>query len=103
MELLFGPQRFGEALRGEQLDGSRTGPWPYVYDATQAGIYWQPGTGSIETFKRYLAFYALTSSWWDAGRAAGNALMIALFGIPVLRLLRRFGARFTFEGREARW
>ena len=76
--------------------------WPYVFDAMQAGIYWQPGIGALETFKRYLVFYALTSSWWDAGRAAGNALMIALFGIPVLRLLRRFGKRFTFEGREAR-
>jgi energy-coupling factor transport system substrate-specific component len=73
--------------------------WPFVYDPTQAGMYWKPGTGPWEAFKRYLAFYAITSSWWDAGRAAGNALLIALFGMPVLRLLRRFGRRFTFEVR----
>jgi hypothetical protein len=27
----------------------------------------------------------------------GNVLLIGLFGAPVLRLLRRFGRRFTFE------
>jgi energy-coupling factor transport system substrate-specific component len=70
--------------------------WPYVFDPTQASLYWAPGTGALEVLRRYLAFYALTSAWWDVGRAAGNALLIALFGRPVLRLLRRFGARFTF-------
>jgi energy-coupling factor transport system substrate-specific component len=60
-------------------------------------MHWQPGIGALEAIKRYLVFYSLTSSWWDAGRAAGNMLVIALFGIPVLRLLRRFGKRFTFE------
>ena len=74
--------------------------WPFIIDPAQAGLHWEPGLGAIETFKRYLAFYALTSSWWDVGRAAGNAIMIALFGIPVLRLFRRFGRRFTFEVRD---
>jgi energy-coupling factor transport system substrate-specific component len=70
--------------------------WPFVFSPVQADMYWQPGMGALETFKRYLAFYGLTSSWWDVGRAGGNALLIALFGAPVLRLLRRFGRRFTF-------
>jgi energy-coupling factor transport system substrate-specific component len=73
--------------------------WPYVFDSAQAGMYWEPGTGPLEAFRRYMAFYAVTSSWWDAGRAMGNVLVIALFGMPVLRLLRRFGRRFTFEVR----
>lgn len=71
--------------------------WPFVFDAAQAGLYWQPGIGAWETFKRYLVFYLLTSSWWDAGRAGGNALLLALFGAPVLKLLRRFGKRFEFQ------
>jgi energy-coupling factor transport system substrate-specific component len=71
--------------------------WPFVFDSNQAGMYWQLGVGPVEAFKRYVIFYAVTSSWWDAGRAAGNVLMIMLFGMPVLRLLRRFGRRFTFE------
>jgi energy-coupling factor transport system substrate-specific component len=73
--------------------------WPYIVDPSQAGLYWEPGLGAMEAFKRYLAFYALTSSWWDVGRAVGNAVIIALFGIPVLRLFRRFGQRFTFQVR----
>jgi len=46
---------------------------------------------------RYAVFYVTTSLWWDLGRAAGNVLLIGLFGLPVLRLLRRFGRRFYFQ------
>lgn len=71
--------------------------WPFVYDSTQAGLYFQPGVGPLDAFKRYLAFYVVTSVWWDIGRAVGNAVLIGLFGAPVLRLLRRFGRRFRFQ------
>jgi energy-coupling factor transport system substrate-specific component len=71
--------------------------WPFVFDTSQTGLYWQTGLGPLQSIRRYLVFYVLTSSWWDLGRSAGNALMIALFGAPVLRLLRRFGKRFTFQ------
>jgi energy-coupling factor transport system substrate-specific component len=74
--------------------------WPFVFDPTQAALHWEPGLDVWEAFKRYLLFYGLTSSWWDAGRAVGNAALIALFGVPVLRLLRRFGKRFTFQVRD---
>jgi energy-coupling factor transport system substrate-specific component len=81
--------------------------WPFIYDPTQGSMYWEPGTGVTEAVRRYLLFYAITSSWWDAVRAVGNVVLIALFGIPVLRLLRRFGRRFTFEvrgeGRRTAW
>ncbi|MBN1640323.1 MAG: ECF transporter S component [Anaerolineae bacterium] len=71
--------------------------WPYIYDPTQAGLYWEPGTGALAILKRYLSFYVVTSLWWDLGRAAGNVTLILLFGAPVLRLLRRFRRRFTFH------
>ncbi|MBN1140021.1 MAG: ECF transporter S component [Anaerolineae bacterium] len=70
--------------------------WPFVFDAGQAGLYWEPGIGPWQTLQRYWAFYVVTSLWWDLGRASGNALLIGLFGLPILRLLRRFGRRFTF-------
>jgi energy-coupling factor transport system substrate-specific component len=70
--------------------------WPYILDPAQASMHWEPGLGALEAFKRYLAFYAITSSWWDVARAAGNAAIILAFGHPLLRLLRRFGRRFTF-------
>ena len=71
--------------------------WPFVFDPGQAGLYWEPGIGPWQTLQRYWAFYVITSLWWDLGRAIGNAALIALFGMPILRLLRRFGRRFTFE------
>lgn len=70
--------------------------WPYVFQAQQAEMYWQPGAGLIETLRRYAAFYVVTSLWWDIGRAAGNAGLIWLLGAPLLGLLRRFQRRFRF-------
>ena len=42
-------------------------------DALEAGLatYEVP---SLDAFRRYLAFYVVTSVWWDAGRAIGAAL-----------------------------
>lgn len=71
--------------------------WPYVFTPGQEGLYWQPGIGLGETLKRYAAFYALTSLWWDVGRAGGNALLLLFFATPVVKLLRRFEQRFHFE------
>lgn len=75
--------------------------WPFVFDPAQTALYWQPGLGALETLKRYAAFYVITSLWWDLGRAAGNALLLLLFGAPILRLLRRFRARFQFQVQPA--
>lgn len=58
---------------------------------------WQPGMAIWTTLRNYLVFYVATSLWWDIARAAGNALLILLFGGPILRVLRRFRRRFRFE------
>jgi energy-coupling factor transport system substrate-specific component len=71
--------------------------WPFIFDPAQVDVYWEPGIGARQTLRRYLAFYMVTSAWWDLGRAAGNVALIGLFGRPVLRLFRRFGRRFSFE------
>jgi len=71
--------------------------WPYVFTSGTEDMYWQPGIGLAETLKRYAAFYALTSLWWDLARAGGNALLLLFFGAPVVKLLRRFQQRFHFE------
>jgi energy-coupling factor transport system substrate-specific component len=71
--------------------------WPYVFQPGQADLYWQPGMGLAQTLRHYAAFYVVTSFWWDLGRAAGNALLIWAFGVPILRLLRRFQQRFSFS------
>ena len=64
--------------------------WPYVFQAQQAGLYWQPGLGLWDTLARYAAFYLATSLWWDMGRAVGNAVLIIAVGKPTIRALRRF-------------
>jgi energy-coupling factor transport system substrate-specific component len=70
--------------------------WPYVFTPGQSEMYWQPGLGLMETLRRYTVFYAITSLWWDLVRAGGNFLLLLLFGVPVVRLLRRFQRRFYF-------
>jgi energy-coupling factor transport system substrate-specific component len=76
--------------------------WPFLagggvaFDQTQGGV-WQPGMGLATTLRTYLAFYVATSLWWDAWRAGGNALLLLLFGSPILRVMRRFRSRFRFD------
>jgi len=64
--------------------------WPYLDPGAAAG-------GVSDTLQRYAIFYGLTSAWWDLGRATGNAMLILLFGAPILRLLYRFRRRFQFQ------
>lgn len=71
--------------------------WPYLFDPGQSDIHWQAGYGTQTTLLHFALFYLTTSLLWDLGRAVGNVLLIALFGPPILRLLRRFKDRFHFE------
>jgi energy-coupling factor transport system substrate-specific component len=68
--------------------------WPYAVGS--ADQYWTPGLGLLTTLQRYALFYVTTSLAWDSMRAIGNVLMILAFGGAILRVLRRFHARFAF-------
>ena len=70
--------------------------WPFVMAPQGSDMYWAGGIGIIEALKRYLVFYGVTSLWWDLGRAGGNFLLLLLFGLPILKVLRRFQSRFSF-------
>ena len=76
--------------------------WPFLaggasgFDQTEGGV-WQPGMSMLATLRSYLTFYVVTSLWWDAWRAVGNALLLLFFGGPILRVLRRFRSRFRFD------
>jgi energy-coupling factor transport system substrate-specific component len=69
--------------------------WPYV--ATGENISWEPGLGLGETLRRYWSFYALTSAGWDAWAAAGNAILLAMAGRPLLSMLTRYRDRFQIR------
>lgn len=73
--------------------------WPFTApgaDASQS-LYWQPGLGFLDTVNRYARFYAVTSLAFDALRAMGNVVLLLVLGAPVLRLLERYRARFTWS------
>jgi energy-coupling factor transport system substrate-specific component len=79
--------------------------WPYLAagaaaasaGAAPTGTAWQPGMAAWTALRNYLAFYLVTSLWWDLGRALGNAVLLLLFSRPILRVLRRFRSRFSFQ------
>jgi energy-coupling factor transport system substrate-specific component len=62
-----------------------------------AGLYWNPDLGFRETLDRYIRFYLTTSLTFDLTRAVANVVLIAFLGAPVLRLLERYRARFTWQ------
>jgi energy-coupling factor transport system substrate-specific component len=72
--------------------------WPFLGGGGQIpGTTWQPGMPAMSALRGYLVFYVVTSLWWDLARAAGNALLLLLFGGAILRVLRRFRSRFRFD------
>ena len=65
--------------------------WPFQQGAGDLG--WRPGLGAMEGLKHYWRFYVVTSLAWDAGRALGNVVLIAVLGRPLLRMFGRARAR----------
>jgi len=68
--------------------------WPFAIGPAEQ--HWQPGMGWAEAVGHYLVFYAVTSLVWDLMRLAGNVTLTLAFGLPTLRVLRRFRRRFAF-------
>ena len=58
---------------------------------------WAPGMAPATALLHFARFYALTSFGYDTFRAAGNAVMVATLGAPVLAALTRFRSRLSFE------
>ncbi len=79
------------------LYGALMNIWFWPFASGPAEQSWQAGLGFGAGVQRYLLFYLLTSLVWDSFRAAGNAALIAAFGLPTLRALRRFRQRFDFR------
>ncbi|MGI8643008.1 MAG: ECF transporter S component [Thermomicrobiales bacterium] len=73
--------------------------WPFSAPGIEAapGLAWSPGLSATEALDRYARFYLITSLGYDAFRAAGNAVLILALGGPVLQVLDRFHARFSWE------
>jgi energy-coupling factor transport system substrate-specific component len=72
--------------------------WPFVAPdaAADPAQAWDPAAGLAGLLSHYLAFYLATSFAVDVVRGLGNALLLGLLALPLLKLLRRFHERFTF-------
>lgn len=80
------------------LYGAIMNLWSWPFLAGDPAQSWQAGLSFSDGIKRYLVFYAATSLWWDVFAAAGNILLLLLFGLPTMKVLTRFKNRFLFEG-----
>lgn len=58
---------------------------------------WLPGMAPGRALANFARFYVATSLGYDTFRAVGNAVMVALLGLPVLAALSRVDARLKFE------
>jgi energy-coupling factor transport system substrate-specific component len=65
--------------------------WPFAI--TQGNLAYVPGGGLGENLSRLVAYSLATSLGWDLGRAATTALLIALTGPILLRVMRRTARR----------
>jgi len=68
--------------------------WPFVVGPAAQSM--EADASIWPLIQRYTAYYLATSLIWDLARALGNAIMMAAFGRPTLRALRRFRRRFAF-------
>src|SRR5438128_1717534 len=68
--------------------------WPLLVAAGSSPLSWAPGLGLVPLMRRFGGFYLATSLVYDAFRAAGNLLLLAVLGSAVISALKRFGRRF---------
>lgn len=74
--------------------------WPLLsaqLNAVNAEQAFQPGASLADTMGRYAAYYAALSFVPDTVRALGNAALLLVMGLPLLRVFRRFRARFEYH------
>ncbi len=69
--------------------------WPFLVDGS--ALAWDPAGSSRENLRHYLAFYAVTSFWWDTARAVGNVALVLVLGKPLLSALDRASRRMHLE------
>jgi energy-coupling factor transport system substrate-specific component len=70
--------------------------WVPVYRGNPT-LGWSPGMSPADALLHFGRYYLLTSFAYDSFRAAGNVVMVAALGAPVLAALSRLRGRLTFQ------
>ncbi len=83
------------------LFGAITNLWAWPFFVSGPDISYEPGLGLVETLRRYWNFYLVTSFGWDLMRSVVNVVVLLAVGIPLLKALKRFHARFSWERHES--
>ncbi|HEY6537468.1 MAG TPA: ECF transporter S component [Candidatus Dormibacteraeota bacterium] len=68
--------------------------WNWTFYFSSPKIGWSPHLSPAVALVHFVKYYAVTSAGYDAFRAGGNAVMILVFGLPVLAALHRLSRRF---------
>ena len=69
--------------------------WPFgIGSDTQ--LSFDPTLGPLANLHRFVLYNLATSMGWNLGRALTNAVLIALLGVPLLRLFRRTAREAQF-------
>jgi energy-coupling factor transport system substrate-specific component len=76
--------------------------WDWTFFRGAAGFGYLPGLGAGQAALRFAHFYLATSLVYDSFRAAGNAVLVAILGAPVIAALVRLRRRHTVVIEEAR-
>lgn len=69
--------------------------WDWTFFRGAADFGWTSGLSPGDAAGRFARYYVATSLAFDSFRAAGDAVMVVTFGLPVLHAMRRFRRRFT--------
>ena len=71
--------------------------WLWPFQAGSSALGWVADAGAGENLRRYLAFYAATSAWWDLFGAIGNPVLVAVLGRPLVGALDRAARRMHVD------
>lgn len=69
--------------------------WPFLLGG-QTALSFDPAAGPLGNLHRFVLYNLATSMGWNLGRALTNAVLVAVVGTPLLRLLRRTARRAGF-------
>ena len=68
--------------------------WNWTFYPSVPQLGWSATLPPLTGLTHFARYYLVTSAGYDAFRAAGNVLMVVVFGLPVLAGLRRLSLRF---------